>query len=329
MTKLLIAVLASANLIGWLIGFSYTWQEPAADRCDRMGWFPNDFGLKDHAVFFYDGHYYLVSNFIPGEKKFAYARSVDLCTWEEMSTILGTRTPGTWDEAAVWAPYVWEENGLYFMIYTGVTKNITQSIMLATSTDPSDPGSWQTHGMIFQPSHEGMVWEAGKWADCRDPTVLKIGDTYHLYYTGSDTGGGIVGMATAKSPFGPWVDWGAIIPPLPNKEMPESSTIAYVEGHFYLFYHHTSQGGVYRIGPSQAGPWLPESAFKPGWAHEVWQAPNDQWYTSYLLDYTVTISPMTWDEFFHPARPAIGSEVPCVVPGTTAIEIISFTSELN
>lgn len=309
MIKLLITVITSANIIGGIIGFPFISYEPASDGCERMGWFPNDFGLKDHSIFLYAGYYYLVSNFIPGESKFAYARSADLCTWEDLGPILDTRTPDSWDEIAVWAPYVWQENGIYYMIYTGVAKNVTQSIMLATSKDPSDPESWQTHGMVFQPSHIGMVWEAGNWADGRDPMIIKFANTYYLYYTGLDIDGGIVGMATATSPFGPWVDWGTVITPLSNNAMAESATIVYFEGSFYLFYHDTSQGEVYRIGGSQAGPWGPAIGFKPGWAHEVWQASNDQWYTSYLQDYSVTISPVTWDDFFSPAKPTIGSKV--------------------
>ena len=51
--------------------------------CEHPGWFPEDFGLKDHTVFWYAGYYYLMSNYINPETKFAYARSTDFCTWEE------------------------------------------------------------------------------------------------------------------------------------------------------------------------------------------------------------------------------------------------------
>ncbi len=292
-----------------LIGFAFPQIETAPIGCDRIGWFPKDFGLKDHSVFWYDGYYYMVSNYLPDERKFAYARSMDLCNWEDLGPILDTRPPNSWEELAIWAPYVWQENGIYYLIYTGVSKGVTQSIMLATSTNPSDPESWQSHGMVFQPSHNGRVWEPGKWADCRDPTVVKIDNTYFLYYTGLDIDGGIVGMATATSPFGPWVDWGAIIPPLSDFAMAESATIVRFDQSFYLFYHDTSQGEVYRIGGSQAGPWEPVMGFIPGWAHELWQTSSGQWYTSFLQDYTVTISPITWDEYFSPAKPTIGSSV--------------------
>lgn len=290
-----------------LTGISTSRINPASGECDRMGWFPADIGLKDHSIFWSEGFYYLVSISLPDEKNFAYARSIDLCHWEDLGPILDKRPPGSWEEFAIWAPYVWQENGDYYLFYTGVSRGVTQSIMLAISSDPSNPDSWEPQGMIFQPSHVGMVWEPGNWADCRDPTVIKVEEVYFLYYTGLDIDGGIVGMATAKTPFGPWVDWGAIIRPLPDNRMAESATIARFDQSYYLFYSDTNHGEVYRIGGSQAGPWEPPVGFNPGWAHEVWKNASDQWYTSYLQDYSVTISPITWDEFFSPAKPIIGT----------------------
>lgn len=278
-------------------------------ECERMGWYPTDFGLKDHSVFWYDGYYYLVANYIPNEDKFAYGRSQNLCEWEELSPVLAERIPGTKDESAVWAPFVWEEDEIFYMIYTGVSRGITQSIMLATSVDPSEPDLWQPHGMVFQPNHEGMIYQPGGWADCRDPIILKVEDIYYLFYTGLDVGGGIVGLATAKSPFGPWKDWGSIITPLQDNGMAESPVVVRFDGFFYLFYNDTSQGEVYRVGGSQSGPWAPPQKFIPGWAHELWRSPDGQWHTSYLTDYFVTVSLLTWDKHFYPAHPFIGSDV--------------------
>lgn len=300
-------MIAGMYFLANLFGLSAFQNIPASGGCDHLGWFPDDFGLKDHSVFWHEGYYYLVSINLPDEKNFAYARSRDLCNWEDLGPILNKRQQDSWEEIAIWAPFVWQESGNYYLFYTGVSRGITQSIMLATSNDPADPESWQPHGMVFQPAHAGMIWEPGSWADCRDPTVIKVEDTYFLYYTGLDIEGGIVGMATAKAPIGPWVDWGAVIEPLPDNRMAESATIVRFDQSYYLFYHDTDQGEVYSIGGSQAGPWEPPVGFNPGWAHEVWKNSSDQWYTSYLQDYSVTISPVTWDDFFSPAKPIIGS----------------------
>ena len=273
-----------------------------------MGWFPTEFGLKDHTVFWYDGYYYLASIYLDSQDRFAYARSVDLCNWDDLFPILTEHTLGEWDEMNIWSPYVYEESGFFYMYYTGVTYTMTQSIMLAISENPADPHSWQPQGMIFQPNHSGMIWVKDQWADCRDPMIIKYENQYYLYYTGSDTGGGIIGVATALSPTGPWTDLGSIIPPLPGA-LAESSTIAQVEGTYYLFYNQTGVGELFRMGTSPTGPWQDPLPFHPGWAHEIWVTPQGDWFTSYLTTPTVTISPLTWDDFYQPAHPWIGTDV--------------------
>lgn len=277
--------------------------------CEPLGWFPEDFGLKDHSIFWYQGAYYLVSIYIPGEKQFAYGRSDDLCEWEDLSPVLADRIPESWDSKLIWSPFVLEDDGKFYMYYTGVSKGMTQSIMLATTDNPADPDSWTPQGMIFQPNHPGMIWEAGRWSDCRDPFVIKNGDTYYLLYTGRDHDGGIVGLATSSNPAGPWLDWGTIIAPLADQAIPESPSLAVYDSIYYLFYNHTGRGEVVRVGASLAGPWSGGHGFSPGWAHEVWQSPGGDWFSSFLTDYTVTISPLVWDEFFNPPEPFLGSQV--------------------
>ncbi|MFC1923024.1 family 43 glycosylhydrolase [Chloroflexota bacterium] len=293
--------------------------DPALARysstCEKKGWFPSDFGLKDHHVFIYDGYYYLISIYVPPgttdpllQDRFAYARSLDLCNWEDLTPVLPDRMSGSWDESAIWAPYVYQENGIYYLYYTGVTRDFTQSILLATSSDPSDPESWEKQEQVFQPNHPGMIWQDGKAADCRDPTVIKQGDVYHMYYAGRDQSGSIIGLATAPSPMGPWTDWGTVVSPEPDAIL-ESPTIAQFEGFSYLFFTRSTVGGFYRIGASPSGPWRAPVSFNPGWAHEIWQDMGGKWFTSFLTNLTVTIEPLSWDKLFNPPRPFIGSTI--------------------
>ncbi len=281
--------------------------------CATPGWFPTDFGLKDHTIFWYDGYYYLVSIYLPSEDRFAYGRSVDLCSWETLPAILSTGLHGAQDDYKIWAPSVYVEAGVYYLYYTGVSQNYTQTIFLAISTNPDpysgqEAGSWQPQESFFQPQHIDMLWQAGTWADCRDPNVINVGNLYYLYYTGRDTAGGIIGLAIATSPYGPWMDWGSILPPDPQN-MLESSTIVQYKNAFYLFYHIPYQHEVFRVGGSPAGPWFTPETFQPGWAHEVWQDTQGGWFTSFLTDYTVTISPLTWDDFASPPRPWISAKL--------------------
>ena len=108
-----IAALTLVLLTGWL-GFQQVKSNPLYEECENPGWFPTEFGLKDHSIFWYDGYYYIVSIFLPPEDRFAYARSDNFCDWEVLSPILTERIPGAWDEMSIWAPFVFEEDGNYF-----------------------------------------------------------------------------------------------------------------------------------------------------------------------------------------------------------------------
>jgi hypothetical protein len=278
------------------------------------GWSPEGFGLKEHTIFWYDGLYYIASIYlgVDGyEDRFAYAASSDLCQWQVMDGILQARPAGGWDEFRIWAPFVYNENGTYYLFYTGVTQSFAQSIMLATSTNPADPDSWLRQGVVFQPHHPGSIWDGfDTWSNCRDPTVLKIGAQYYMYYTGLDVDGGIVGLATAPTPAGPWTDWGAVM--TKPEAMLESPTVASFGGHYYLLYLETSQAGarpVYHYGQTPSGSWSEAFPLYPGWAHEVWIGQDGNWYTSFLTDYSVTIRPLTWNDFYQPSRPFIGAEI--------------------
>ncbi len=279
-------------------------------ECDKLGWFPEDFGLKDHSVFVYDGYYYLISIYVPpgtsdplAQDRFAYARSTDFCTWEQLGFVLENRT-GTWDEASIWAPYVFEEDGTFYLFYTGVTQDVTQSILLATSVDPADPLSWQTEDMIFQPDHSGTNWIENDWADCRDPMVIKKNDMYYLYYTGKDQAGGIIGVAESPSLMGTWDDQGSVIEPDPTT-MPESPFVLFQDGEYYLFYNLSTIGEYYQTGTSHLGPWSEEISLPPGWANEFFPGMDGKIYSSYLTDFSVSISPVSWDRLFSPPRPVL------------------------
>ncbi len=277
---------------------------PADEECLPSHWAGSGYKLKDHAIFYADGYYYGASIYLSEqnyEDRFAYARSADLCTWTELPPILTQRTPGTWDDFRVWAPFVIREGDpsvtdpRYFMFYTGVTADITQSIMLATTTTPQDPASWQPQGMVFQPDHPGMDWAGrGKWSDARDPMVVYSQNRYYLYYTGLDTNGGIVGVAVADSLSGPWQDLGSTL--TLAQGMPESPSVMEKNGFFFLIYNHagTKLGAQMRMAPSPTGPWSSPTPVALGWAHEFFQAIDGSWMTSYLTDYSVTVDRLDW-----------------------------------
>jgi hypothetical protein len=286
---------------------------PAWADCAEPGWAPTHINLKDHTVFLYRDHYYLASIASPpayDEDRFAYARSTDLCTWEDLGYILTNRSVGGWDDEQIWAPFVYEEDGIFWMFYTSVTTGKAQSILLATSTDPANPASWQAQSVILQPSHPGMIWEGrGTWSDARDPMVLKAGDRYYMYYTGLDAGGGIVGVATAERLVGPWRDQGATLT-VPGA-MLESPGVIENKGWYYLYYNRVKDrtGPAVQVGPSPLGPWSLPRPLGPGWAHEFWRARNGRWMASYLTVPDITIRPVSWNPYSQPVWPMIGARI--------------------
>lgn len=279
-----------------------------AQSCEQPGWFPTEFGLMDHSIFWFDGYYYLVSIHLYPDDRFAYARSTDLCNWENLSPVLGMRNPGSWDEMKIWSPFVTEQGGTYFMFYTGVTSDFTQSILLATSTNPANPDAWQPRGLVFQPNHEGMIWQPGVWADCRDPMVIEENGHYYLFYTGLDEDGAIIGVAEANSLLGSWQDQGKILLST-NEMMFESPTMVQKDNNFYLFYNEAHVGEKFHVGPTPFGPWGNPQPLYPGWAHEIWQNQSSEWFTSYLTDQTVSIMPLYWETYAIPPLPFIGDNI--------------------
>jgi hypothetical protein len=126
-----------------------------------------------------------------------------------------------------------------------------------------------------------------------------------MLYTGLDASGGIVGLATAPHPAGPWADQGAIFQA--GGILPESATLFEHAGTVYLFYTVPYVGGHFVAGPALAGPWSSPRRLARGWAHEVWAGPGGL-HTSFLRDYTVTITPLSWSLAFTPPQPIFGLE---------------------
>ncbi|MEJ2211293.1 MAG: hypothetical protein P8129_19945 [Anaerolineae bacterium] len=292
--------------------------------CPQPGWSP-DYRVKEGHVFLHDGLYYYVSTYLGQgspddpdyEKQFAYASSPNLCVWTDLGPILPVNArnrPDQWDNWRIWTPSVFQEGGTYYMFYTGVREqtyppvmSMVQSIMLATSTDPANPSSWLRRGMVFQPSHAGSRWPGcTDWCDCRDPYVFKEGDAYYMYYTAYDEVGGIIGLATATSLYGPWSDLGPIH--VVDISMAENATLVEHNDLDYLFFNHSSPPGlgeVYVVGETSRGAWSEPVLFRPGWAHEFFVGYDGQAYVAYLTHYLLEIRRLQWDDSVSPPRPWI------------------------
>lgn len=134
------------------------------------------------------------------------AWSDDLHTWEKdpRSPILGgSGIPGTPDSEGTTGPFLWFENGTYYLFYFGVTargyEGGKKSMNLATSTDLIH---WKRYegNPIIAPAGEGWRRDA-IW----HPNVVKEKETYFLFFNASGVVKGLVeefiGYATSKDLF--------------------------------------------------------------------------------------------------------------------------------
>lgn len=139
--------------------------------------------------------------------------TVDLRALDHVGVALAGR-PGTWDADGVWAPHIVENNGTYYMFYTGVEGRgplSKQRIGVATS---SDLLQWRRLAVnrCSGAVGEGCVYECNEpwttWSDtgglfdhqCRDPFVIWDADRqlWALFATAkSPNGFGVVTVANS------------------------------------------------------------------------------------------------------------------------------------
>jgi photosystem II stability/assembly factor-like uncharacterized protein len=112
-----------------------------------------------------------------------FAWSTDGITWTKYPTAVLTPSSSSWDYPFIGAACVLKEGGTYKMWYTGgQSGNLSSShIGYATSTNCT---TWTKHDdPVLNP---GTGWESGAVGY---PSVIKISDTYYMFYSGAVTVG--------------------------------------------------------------------------------------------------------------------------------------------
>jgi len=220
----------------------------------------------DHALIKKDGLFHLF--YIRGKaathwpesptRNFGHATSKDMIDWEIHEPVIQSEEKG-FDEYQVWAPHIVEHNDEYFMLYTGVNYPCSQSIGLAKSKDLFN---WEKigDGPVITPGDWG-IWHKGSPADCRDPMILKVGDTYYCYYTAVRKVEGAnppheycVGISSSKDLIN-WKDEGFARLETSLKTPPESPFAVEKDGKFYLFYTSYKDGTVVAVSDHPAKGW--------------------------------------------------------------------------
>lgn len=106
---------------------------------------------------------------------------------------------GWFDVGRCMNPFVVSDADTWHLFYSGADAQGRQRICLATAA-AGDIHHWQRHGPLFEPGGPGCFDEL--W--CVLPCVHRIGDRWHLYYTGrsAEVGNGLqsfwgIGLATS------------------------------------------------------------------------------------------------------------------------------------
>jgi len=245
------------------------------------------------------------------EITFGHASTTDLQHWAIHPDVLASAT-GTWDERNIWAPDIIQRNDRFLMYYTGVDSHIVQQMGLAESTDLFE-WTYSPLNPLYHPDTSWADWGPGRWSNCRDPDIFRIGDTLHVLNTASTRDGpGAVDHAVSTDGL-TWHDRGPLFTN-DSDAVTESLQLIEHDGNWYLFFSEYSVLGVSVMrAPSMHGPWHKEDrrVIALGQAAEIFgDVPNTliSRHKAYrdgdTLRYVIKIDSLIWDA---DGEPQIGS----------------------
>ena len=156
--------------------------------------------INDHCLIRKDDewHFFSIVGWTPDAKgsdaggnevSFAHATSRDLLgEWKLHPEVI--ELSGVWPEIShVYAPYVIEHDGLFYMFYCATDEMTTQRICLATSKDLYQ---WERYAgnPVIVPSVFWSKWpgfgldapDDGSFGGCRDPHIIKLDDGRFVAY---------------------------------------------------------------------------------------------------------------------------------------------------
>ena len=236
----------------------------------------------------------------PAESSFAHASCVDLHgPWEVHADVMEAN--GVWPEAShVYAPYVIEHAGQYYMYYCAPDERGTQRLCLATSGDLFE---WQRYGgnPVIVPSVYWSKWpgfgldtpDDSSFGGCRDAHVIELGDGRFVAYWVSrlQEKFGTNMVCVAASVSHDLVHWQEIGPIFGMKAWHcpltmevESPCVVFKDNRYWLFFKH-GWWTYFTVSDDPFDFWGCE-AIRLGYSHaaEVFQWDNQWWITHCKTD---------------------------------------------
>jgi hypothetical protein len=229
---------------------------------------------KDSALIKKDGlyHIFFIRNDVSlpydqTERDLGHAVSKDLWIWTQLPGVVPVRD-ASWDQSHIWAPSIVEQDGVYYLFYTGVRDvpgnyAMFQQTGLATSTDLM---TWnQLEAPIYSCADVPWSWCDSTDANTgfRDPFVMPdpAAPGHWLMYTStfpeSDHGGMVLDVARSSGDLTQWSDVGPLwITHRSYSASPliESGHLFEHAGLWYVFYTtNASQPISFSTGPDPVG----------------------------------------------------------------------------
>lgn len=110
------------------------------------------------------------------------ATSEDGWSFGEATVAVPLGSEGSWDDTSTYSPFVWEDQGVYRMLYAGRAQHEGYQVKRLIEAWSPDGITWQD----FTPSLDlGCAGDADAWR-LDAPWVVPEGDGWRLYYDGFD-----------------------------------------------------------------------------------------------------------------------------------------------
>jgi len=246
---------------------------------------------------FIEGHDWLPDG---NERTFSHGTSKDLRHWTHHKPVLSISDEsypdgnGKFKDRNIWAPQVVYHDGLYYMLYTSINSHVSQSISLATSKDLFNWTEHDNNPVFSLENLEWAAWGRTHWSDCRDPGIVKDGDTFYMFVTAHSVikePRGILAVAESKD----LINWTNPQIALRHTPSMESPYLWKQDGKFYMTTSAHGQGTWVSDHPTKG--WEKSDFPRPPVQEMEKDVPTSPSYAEEIVrldDGRVIIASLTW-----------------------------------